>query len=162
MFCMNRTTWAPISVLHYVVDMDLTSVWKSVFTFSFSTEIMDKGELNNVFESNPHCYFSMKYCGNWWHKEKSWILVHFKTIQEFPEWCWVVPSRIFPEFFPNCPEQQDQTYVVTFRSRQFRKWPPVPSRLVSKKKLGNADLYMCLILLLKSLNPLEVGGYGII
>ena len=32
-------------------------------------------------------------------QEKSWILVHFKTIQDLPEWYRVVPSR--PEFFPS-------------------------------------------------------------
>ena len=31
---MNSTTSGPISVLHYVVNKDLTSVWKYVFTLS--------------------------------------------------------------------------------------------------------------------------------
>ena len=32
MFCMNRTTSEPKSVLHYDVDKDLNSVWYPVFT----------------------------------------------------------------------------------------------------------------------------------
>ena len=32
---VNRTTCLPISVLRYVLDKDLTSVWKSVFTPSY-------------------------------------------------------------------------------------------------------------------------------
>ena len=40
-------------------------------------------------------------------QEKLLILVNFKTIQDFPQWYWVVPSR--PKFFLNFPEQQDQT-----------------------------------------------------
>ena len=70
------------------------------------------------------------------------ILVHFKTIQDFS---WVVlsspvPFQIFPKFFGNFPEQQYHTFVVSSRSRLFGKWHPVSSGLVSKKKLGNADL----------------------
>ena len=54
-------------------------------------------------------------------QEKSWISVHFKIIQDFSRVVpsSPVPSRIFPEFFPNFPEQQDQTFLVLSRSRQF-------------------------------------------
>ena len=59
--------------------------------------------------SSLHCNISLSCC-----------LVHFNTIQEYLK------------FFPNFPEQQEQTKVVSSQSWQFRN-PPVLSCLVSKK-----------------------------
>ena len=49
-----------------------------------------------------------------------------------------VPSPIFTKFFLNFSEQQDQTKVVSSRSRQFGKCPLVSSCL--EKKAGCAEL----------------------
>ena len=76
-------------------------------------------------------------------QEKSWISVHFKTIQDFS---WVVPSspvpsQIFHKFFPNFPEQRDQTFSSTVPVPVIQEWSPVSSSFVSfGTKLGNADL----------------------
>ena len=64
---LKRTTSVPISVLCYDLDKDLTSVWYSVFTQSCFPK-NGCSYCEHVFESNTHCYFSMTYWRNWWHK----------------------------------------------------------------------------------------------
>ena len=53
MFCMNRTTSMPKSVLRCDVDKDLTSVWYSVFTQScFPNKETDR-QRRNLFYASP-------------------------------------------------------------------------------------------------------------
>ena len=68
-------------------------------------------------------------------QEKSWILVHFKTIQEFPEWYRAVPSQISPGFsWATGPENSSLVLVPPIQEVGSGL---VLSRL--KKKLWNAD-----------------------
>ena len=71
---------------------------------------------------------SQKWNGNF----RIWNFVYFETIQDFPEWYWVVQSR--PKFFSNFFEQRDQKTVVLSQYRQFGKWPPVSSCLKKARK----------------------------
>ena len=53
-----------------------------------------------------------------------------------------VSSRLFPGFFLNFLEWRDQKTLVSSRYRQFGKWVPVSSCLVSFKTSSGTDLYL--------------------
>ena len=67
MICMNGTTNVPKSILHYSVDKvrqeSQFEVWCSTTSLVQKVTI-----LTSLNETNVHCYLSMEYLRNWWHK----------------------------------------------------------------------------------------------